>query len=344
MLRHHARVGDALTLLSLLSLPLAAAGCRGAAPGDPAPRAGDEIVAAGQAFHATTPVVLWTDPGGYDAYRVEPRFPDELSAEAREGWTPKARYHSVRGHLPDELRAAPPADLTLADLRDHVDQFVVHYDVCGTSRRCFQVLQDQRGLSVHFLLDVDGTLYQALDLKERAWHAAVANDRSIGVEIANIGAYPSADDEVLARWYDEDHQGAFVTFPMDVTGIRTPGFFARPSRPTVISGRIQDQTLYQYDFTDEQYHALARLLATLHRVFPRLRLDAPRGDDGRVLDRALTEDELAAFSGVLGHYHVTTRKIDPGPAFDWERVLGEARDLAGLPPLPTPGHDGGPDA
>src|SRR5216117_3028741 len=39
-----------------------------------APRAGDEIMVAGKYVHTGTPVVLWTDPGGYDAYRVERRF------------------------------------------------------------------------------------------------------------------------------------------------------------------------------------------------------------------------------------------------------------------------------
>ena len=37
-------------------------------------RKGDEIVIAGQFFHTGAPVVLWTDPGGYDAYRTERRF------------------------------------------------------------------------------------------------------------------------------------------------------------------------------------------------------------------------------------------------------------------------------
>ena len=43
-------------------------------PGAFAPRAGDEIVVAGQFVHTGTRVVLWMDPGGYDAYRVERRF------------------------------------------------------------------------------------------------------------------------------------------------------------------------------------------------------------------------------------------------------------------------------
>jgi N-acetyl-anhydromuramyl-L-alanine amidase AmpD len=42
---------------------------------------------------------------------------------------------------------------------------------------------------VHFLLDVDGTIYQTLDLHEKAFHATYANDFSIGVEIAHPGAW-----------------------------------------------------------------------------------------------------------------------------------------------------------
>src|SRR5712692_9890631 len=51
-------------------------------PGSPAPRRGDEIVVAGQFFHTGTKVVLWMDPGGYDAYRVERRF----SPIEKAGW------------------------------------------------------------------------------------------------------------------------------------------------------------------------------------------------------------------------------------------------------------------
>src|SRR6185369_11975166 len=43
-------------------------------PGAFTQRTGDEIVIAGNFVHTGTPVVLWMDPGGYDAYRVERRF------------------------------------------------------------------------------------------------------------------------------------------------------------------------------------------------------------------------------------------------------------------------------
>src|SRR5207247_8091020 len=43
-------------------------------PGSPLPGRGDEIMVCGLLFHTGAPVILWTDPGGYDAYRVERRF------------------------------------------------------------------------------------------------------------------------------------------------------------------------------------------------------------------------------------------------------------------------------
>ena len=54
--------------LTVLTLAAFAGGCSTVArTGQPEPRRGDEVVAAGQFFHTGTPVVLWLDPGGYDA-------------------------------------------------------------------------------------------------------------------------------------------------------------------------------------------------------------------------------------------------------------------------------------
>lgn len=330
-------------------------------PGAPLVRAGDEIVVAGQLFHTGTPVVLWLDPPNYDAYRVEKRF--ERPAHLRPSPSPTptsapttapatsdmiaaapapaatrpaarlpraereaARYGSWRRHLPTADAERIWRDgWTLAGAQAHIDLFVLHYDVCGTSRQCFKVLQDGRNLSVHFMLDVDGTIYQTLDLKERAWHAGVANDRSVGVEIANIGAY--ATPEPLVRWYGKDAAGrTIVTLPSALAGdVRTPGFVARPAHPEPIVGPIHGRTLHQYDLTPEQYAALGKLTATLCQVLPRIRPDFPREADGRVAARVLTKEEFERFSGVLGHYHLTTDKIDPGPAFDWDRLQRDVR-------------------
>jgi N-acetyl-anhydromuramyl-L-alanine amidase AmpD len=216
-------------------------------------RKGDEIVACGQRFHTGTRVVLWTDPNGFDAYRAGSHF--------------NARASNIQ---------------SLPQLRQVVDQFVIHYDACGSSRKCFEVLS-QRKLSVHFMLDTDGTIYQTLDLKERAWHATISNSRSVGIEIANVGAS------------------------------------ATPSYPNVLQGEVQGQMLYQPPFTPQQYDALIKLTAALCEALPRIEFRYPASN------RKLSDVELANFHGVLGHYHVQSNKQDPGPAFQWDRVINGAR-------------------
>ena len=61
------------TALGVVCLAGAFTGCRASpkavAPGQFLQRAGDEIVVCGQLVHTGAPVVLWMDPGGYDAYR-----------------------------------------------------------------------------------------------------------------------------------------------------------------------------------------------------------------------------------------------------------------------------------
>lgn len=302
-------------------------GCRATGPygrpGEPLDRLGDEIVVCGQLVHTGAPVVLWMDPGGYDAYRAECRFTPDQPMPTSAVSSSATRYGTFRRHLPDEaVRQVREQGWNLPLLQDWVDLFVVHYDVCGTSRRCFEVLQDRRGLSVHFMLDVDGTIYQTLDLKERAWHAGTANDRSVGIEIANIGAYP--DMQTLDKWYARDALGrTYVTFPtrLGASGVRQSEFVARPARNEVVTGKINGRRLYQYDLTDAQYDSLIKLTATLCQVLPRIRPDYPRDAEGRLRTSVLSDEEIAGFSGLLGHWHITERKVDPGPAFDWDRVV-----------------------
>ena len=330
---------------TILAAAIFASGC-GTLPraGKIAPRKGDEIVAAGQFFHTGTRVVLWMDPGGYDAYRVERRFaPFEESdwetshAEVKSLTSPN-RY-GLRKQLltTNEVERVRGGGWDLPLLQRVVDQFVLHFDMCGISRTCFLVLQDDRDLSVHFMLDVDGTIYQTLDLKERAWHATISNDRSVGVEIANMGAYPAGRRNPFAQWYATNALGKTVlTIPkrLGSGGIRTTNFLGQPAHNEPVRGTIQDQDLVQYDYTPEQYAALTKLTATLCRIFPNLKCDYPKDADGKLIPRKLPDDELKKYQGVLGHYHIQTNKTDPGPALDWERVIGGAQRILGIEPVP----------
>jgi N-acetylmuramoyl-L-alanine amidase len=315
-----------------------AAGCRTLPQsGKREPRRGDEIVAAGQFFHTDARVVLWMDPAGYDAYRVERRFApigkSDWSSSTAEVKTLKSpnRYGMRAAALtPEQIEKVRGGGWDLPLLQDVVDQLVMHFDVCGTSRTCFQVLQDDRDLSVHFMVDLDGTIYQTLDLKERAWHATTSNDRSIGIEIANIGAYATPGTNDLLQWYRRDPDGkTVITIPARFGdgGLRTKNFVGRPARPDLVRGTIQGEELVQYDFTPEQYAALTKLTASLCKIFPKLKCRYPVDSEGHLIPHKLPADELKNYQGVLGHYHIQTNKTDPGPAFDWDRIIGGAKKI-----------------
>ncbi len=294
------------------------------------PKPGNVIYLAGRALRIDAPVVTWKTPGGFDGYFERCRFSDQETPKRPVAGCEGPRRYATRRKLPEPLAEVVAARGWTPELAAiQIDQLVVHYDVAWTSSNCFKVLHDLRGLSCHFLLDVDGTLYQTLDVLERARPAGAANDRSLGIEIAHPGALELTAD--LAKRYTKTPTGTVFDLGRLAKTVRTPGFVVRPSRPDPIPGRIQTQDYTQYDFTNAQYQTLTRLLATLNRHLPRIRLEAPRSPDGSVRNTALSADELAAYSGVLGHYHVTSRKQDPGPAFDWDRVLSGARALNAAP-------------
>jgi N-acetyl-anhydromuramyl-L-alanine amidase AmpD len=325
-------------IFCLAAFAVFACGCRSLPPaGQWVPRRGDEIVAAGQFFHTGTPVVLWLDPGGYDAYRVERRFApfeksdwDTSHAEITTLKTPNRFSLRQKNLVTNEIERVRGGGWDLPLLQRVVDQFVIHFDDCGTSRTCFQVLQDDRDLSVHFMLDLDGTIYQTLDLKERAWQATKSNDRSVGIEIANIGGFSPTRKNPLHEWYQTGTNGlTTITLPARFGdgGFRTKNFVGHPARPQPVRGVIQGEELEQYDYTPEQYAALTKLTAALCKIFPKLQCRYPVDAAGKLIPHKLADADWENYSGVLGHFHIQTNKTDPGPAFDWERVIGGAKKI-----------------
>src|SRR5690606_29470900 len=119
-------------------------------PAQPVARHGDEIVAAGQYVRIGAPVVRWTDPDGYDAYRVERRFAPweesdwKTSEEAVARLNSPNRYNMRRTPemSAEEIERVRGGGWDLPLLQEVVDQFVYHYDVAGTSRQCFRILHD----------------------------------------------------------------------------------------------------------------------------------------------------------------------------------------------------------
>ncbi|MCA9320970.1 MAG: N-acetylmuramoyl-L-alanine amidase [Planctomycetes bacterium] len=299
---------------------LLAAGC---ATNDQAPLGGSTeaiepqpasfvVWVAGEPRPIETKTVTFRDPGGYDAYLETCHFDPSQVLPKR----PSAGCDTVKRY-----RARPGGEdgMSPTEIRERIHQFVLHYDVCITSRRCFEVLHDLRGLSVHFMLDLDGTLYQTLDLAERARHAGFANDASIGIEIAHPGAFPPGN-ESWRKYYRDDADGRRVIDPPAKLGPPEGGPFVL-ARQEDFRGVINGSPYVMADFTEGQYRALEALVDFLCREFPRLRREAPRAADGTISPDFLGRDAGESFEGILGHWHVSERKQDPGPAMDWDRIL-----------------------
>jgi len=173
--------------------------------------------------------------------------------------------------------------------------FVTHWDACLSSKSCFNVLK-KRELSVHFCIDNDGTIYQLMDCNNIAWHGGnrKVNDNSIGVEISNA-YYPKYQDIY-----------------------RTKGFGPRPFWKDVqVHGKTLNSFLGFYPVQIEAFKALAK---ALHEIYD-IPLVAPM--DGENLLKTIDPDvQKGLFKGVIGHYHITTRKIDCA-GFELDKVLKE---------------------
>ena len=264
----------------------AAAPAGRAAAGEPNASPGSSIIVAGQPFDVGKPVVLWSDPQGFDAYQT--RCIDQSGGCCD---SPQKRY-GVRKDVPDR---------SLPQLQGVVSQFVLHFDGCVNSRSCFKSMHNRArprgstgcGLSAHFMVDADGTIYQTLDLVERAYHAEEANSTSVGVEICNRGRVDRSEWPKLPVEY------------------RT-----RPTRTVVINGEKHEA----YEFRPEQYDAIVALTRTLLRVFPKIKPIVPETPEGAVIMDTLPNP--LAFAGIMGHLHVDLQrqKWDPG-ALDFKRIL-----------------------
>src|SRR5207248_2347692 len=163
-------------------------------------------------------------------------------------------------------------------------------------------------------------------------HATHSNHRSIGIEIANVGAYsPNDEERTLANWYRKEPNTGRTRLVLPAysmkTRICTPNFVGYPARNEPVEGVVQGHKLVQYDFTPQQYAALTKLTATLCSVLPKITCDYLRDESGKVLNHVLSDDQWADYSGLMGHYHVQLNKTDPGPAFDFEKIRSGAWGL-----------------
>lgn len=180
--------------------------------------------------------------------------------------------------------------------------FVNHWDVCLSAESCEKVL-NRRGVSVHFCIDNDGTIYQLLDTQHKAWHAGISryeggNTKGIGVEISNAYYLKYQD------WYVRH------------------GFGERPVQERgYVHGRTLDPFL---DFYPVQLEALKALWKAVH-IGIGIPLEYPQNSSGNIETGVHKDCERGNFHGFCNHYNFTKTKKDCA-GLDLPTLLDEVKN------------------
>lgn len=188
---------------------------------------------------------------------------------------------------------APSGTYTRHSSPRDVSLFVNHWDVCLDSKTCFRVLK-RRGISVQFMIDNDGTIYQTMDTCHIAWHGGRGwNKKTIGVEISNA-YYPK-----YQGWYERKGFGP---------------------RPVVKNARVRGRRLRDhlgfYEVQKEAAAALWKAISVGHGI----PLVTPTHEDGSERAETIKRSELLKYKGIVHHYHLTEKKIDCG-GFDITKYI-----------------------
>jgi len=259
------------------------------------------IIIAGKEFKIDAPLVNMHEGLRWDASKeicINPSHPCQGGAIPFSPKLKRERTHRFWYRpLLRRYQKTPPLEAAQSAIR----QFVVHHDGCPSAAVCFNVLHNERGLSCHFLIDNDGTIYQTLDLAYMGFHAAGLNANSIGVELCNRG-----------------------------DAKRDPNYYAHRSGPKrdVRPCKIHGHTYLAYDFTGPQYDSFRELVRGLQKILPNLPTEFPQSSPGQQAWGMI--ERVTSFSGYLGHYHITRQKWDPGP-FDFKAFLDGIRGRRSFP-------------
>ena len=106
-----------------------------------------------------------------------------------------------RAGIPTQWRPSPNFDARRPNF------VIIHHTSDDTADQALSTLTDpRRRVSAHYLIARDGTIYQLVDERTRAWHAGESqwgamtdlNSASLGIELDNNGQEPFPDAQIAA--------------------------------------------------------------------------------------------------------------------------------------------------
>ena len=201
--------------------------------------------------------------------------------------------------LADSDNLALPNECYRWEMKRQPTMVVTHWDAALSAKSCFNILK-RRGISTHFTIDNDGTIYQMVDTSSVAWHAGnrKVNARSIGIDFSNA--------------FYTKYQGHYVR----------KGFGERPvlSDSRLHGGKVEEHLGY-YPVQIEAYKALLKALMDHYPIAAEYPC---KGDTDELLLGVHQDSADANYSGVVCHYHLTRKKIDCA-GLELDKIIKEIR-------------------
>ncbi len=146
-------------------------------------------------------------------------------------------------------------------------------------------------LSVHFVVEPNGVVYQFCDADRRCAHAGGADDTNQdGVRVS----------------------GNSTTIGIEVVNPATRNAPTRGIARPLADDRIHGHRHVMTGFTSAQTASVIALCESICLAYGLPRVVPMDGDD--VLATVMPENEFKSFRGICGHLHLTSRKVDPGLA------------------------------
>lgn len=178
-----------------------------------------------------------------------------------------------------------------------IDLFVLHWTGGEGSPQTMHRVLEKRDLGVEFMVDREGVIWQFADpIEVDTADAGYINPRSVGVEITNYGHRRKAH-QIPRKGRDRE------TYITTMRGRKRR--FARFYEPQILAAM---------DLCDA-------LVACNHpgMQIPRC---IPRDDEGCILTETMRPREVRNYSGIIGHFHISKNKSDPGIEI-FERLCSE---------------------
>ncbi len=166
-----------------------------------------------------------------------------------------------------------------------IENIILHYTVTRNAEQAFKALKE-RGLSYHYIIDKDGTIYQLVPENKMALHAGCKgkeegtceigyNSKSIGIALVNCG------------YQDESNN-------------------CKAEQNKIINIPYKGHDKWE-QYTQEQISSLAKLIADIEKR-----------------NNLLTEQGTINENIIINHSDVDKGKTDPGPALNKKAVISLA--------------------